>query len=99
MSSVTAQHYASEVKHPLADSRSAPSLEVRHPVAGDLKFTLTFGLTTPMEEIQDRVIELVLGFTNGNRKLAGQLLGINPRTIRRRLGKKSGTASALIASA
>ena len=43
-------------------------------------FTLTFTLGTPMREIQDAVI--------GNRLRAAQLLDLNPRTIRRRLGKK-----------
>ena len=51
-------------------------------------FTLTFTLGTPMHEIQDAVIRTVLQYGRGNRLRAAQLLDINPRTIRRRLGKK-----------
>ena len=51
-------------------------------------FTLTFTLGTPMREIQDAVIRTVLQYGRGNRLRAAQLLDINPRTIRRRLGKK-----------
>ena len=51
-------------------------------------FTLTFTLGTQMREIQDAVIRTVLQYGRGNRLRAAQLLDINPRTIRRRLGKK-----------
>ena len=51
-------------------------------------FTLTFTLGTPMREIQDAVIRTVLQYGRGNRLRTAQLLGLNPRTIRRRLGKK-----------
>ena len=41
-----------------------------------------------MREIQDAVIRTALQYGRGNRLRAAQLLDINPRTIRRRLGKK-----------
>jgi len=51
-------------------------------------FTLTFTLGTRMRELHDTIIRTVLQYTRGNRLRAAQLLQINPRTIRRRLGKK-----------
>jgi transcriptional regulator with GAF, ATPase, and Fis domain len=56
-------------------------------------FTLTFSLGTPMKEIHDTVIRTVLQYTRSNRLRAAQLLQINPRTIRRRLGKKEAAAA------
>jgi DNA-binding NtrC family response regulator len=57
-------------------------------------FTLTFSLGTPMRDIHDTVIRTVLQYTRGNRLRAAQLLQINPRTIRRRLGKKESASAA-----
>jgi len=57
-------------------------------------FTLTFSIGTTMREIHDTVIRTVLQYTRSNRLRAAQLLRINPRTIRRRLGKKDGAAAA-----
>ena len=56
-------------------------------------FTLTFAIGTSMREIHDAVIRTVLQYTRSNRLRAAQLLQINPRTIRRRLGKKDGAGS------
>ena len=56
-------------------------------------FTLTFSVGTSMREIHDAVIRTVLQYTRSNRLRAAQLLQINPRTIRRRLGKKDGADS------
>lgn len=61
-------------------------------------FTLTFTLGTPMREISDTVIRTVLQYTRSNRLRAAQLLEINPRTIRRRIGKKEGGATATLAA-
>lgn len=58
--------------------------EKEHP-----SFTLVFTPDTPMRRIHDKVIETLLRFTHGNRSQAAQLLKINPRTIRRHLGRKS----------
>jgi len=56
-------------------------------------FNLTFALGTPMKELHDAIIRTILQYTRGNRLRAAQLLQINPRTIRRRLGKKEGLDS------
>ena len=56
-------------------------------------FTLTFTLGTPMRELHDTIIRAVLQYTRSNRLRAAQLLQINPRTIRRRLGKKEAAGS------
>ncbi len=64
------------------------------PVEMQPTFTLTFSLGTPMRDIHDTVIRTVLQYTRGNRLRAAQMLQINPRTIRRRLGKKESASTA-----
>lgn len=61
-------------------------------------FTLTFSVGTTMREIHDTVIRTVLQYTRSNRLRAAQLLQINPRTIRRRLGKKDGVSATIRAA-
>ncbi len=61
-------------------------------------FTLTFSVGTSMREIHDTVIKTILQYTRHNRLRAAQLLQINPRTIRRRLGKKEAAAAAVRAA-
>lgn len=61
-------------------------------------FTLTFTLGSAMREITDAVIRTVLQYSRGNRLRAAQLLQINPRTIRRRLGKKEAAGSTSMAA-
>jgi len=61
-------------------------------------FTLTFSVGTSMREIHDAVIKTVLQYTRSNRLRAAQMLQINPRTIRRRLGKKESVNSAIQAA-
>ncbi len=51
-------------------------------------FSLTFAVGTTMRQFQDEIICKVLAYSGGNRLRAAQLLGINPRTIRRHLGRK-----------
>jgi len=51
-----------------------------------------------MRDLHDTIIRTVLQHTRGNRLRAAQLLHINPRTIRRRLGKKE-AAGAVIRAA
>jgi DNA-binding NtrC family response regulator len=63
------------------------------PVEMQPTFTLTFTLGTRMRELHDTIIRTVLQYTRGNRLRAAQLLQINPRTIRRRLGKKEAADS------
>lgn len=56
-------------------------------------FTIAFTLGTRMKDLHDTIIRTVLQHTRGNRLRAAQLLRINPRTIRRRLGKKESIGS------
>jgi DNA-binding NtrC family response regulator len=63
------------------------------PVEMQPTFTLTFTLGTRMRDLHDTIICTVLQHTRGNRLRAAQLLHINPRTIRRRLGKKEAAGS------
>jgi DNA-binding NtrC family response regulator len=63
------------------------------PVEMQPTFTLAFTLGTRMRELHDTIIRTVLQYTRGNRLRAAQLLHINPRTIRRRLGKKEAADS------
>jgi DNA-binding NtrC family response regulator len=63
------------------------------PVEMPPTFTLTFTLGTRMRDLHDTIIRTVLQHTRGNRLRAAQLLQINPRTIRRRLGKKEAAGS------
>jgi len=58
------------------------------PVDVQPTFTIAFTLGTRMKDLHDTIIRTVLQQTRGNRLRAAQLLHINPRTIRRRLGKK-----------
>ncbi len=47
--------------------------------------TLTFGVGTPLEEIERRMIAETLKFTGGDKRLAADLLGVATRTIYRKL--------------
>lgn len=47
--------------------------------------SITFPVGTPLTEIEDRTIQALLNYTNGDRTAAANLLGINPRTITRHL--------------
>lgn len=59
-------------------------------------FSVAFTPGTAMKDIHDSVIQTILRFTHGNRTRAAELLQINPRTIRRHLGRKeSNHATAL----
>lgn len=84
------------------DSTSSPrpvaTIKAEAPAEMQPTFTLTFSLGTSMKEISDAVIRTVLQYARGNRLRAAQMLAINPRTIRRRLGKKeSGGTTSLAA--
>jgi len=48
---------------------------------------LTFGIGTPLEEVEHRLIRETLAYTSGDKSLAAQLLGISTRTIYRKLGE------------
>jgi DNA-binding NtrC family response regulator len=83
-----------EAKEFATNPKPTPSVKEATPVEMQPTFTLTFSLGTAMREIHDTVIRTVLQYTRGNRLRAAQMLQINPRTIRRRLGKKEAGASA-----
>jgi DNA-binding NtrC family response regulator len=72
---------------PVAVAKEATAVEMQP------TFTLTFTLGTRMRDLHDTIIRSVLQHTRGNRLRAAQLLHINPRTIRRRLGKKEAVGS------
>jgi len=93
MKPIPATRPASDVRDFGAGLKSAAVIKEVTPVEMQPTFTLTFSLGTSMREIHDTVIRTVLQYTRGNRLRAAQLLQINPRTIRRRLGKKEGAAS------
>ncbi len=82
------------VKDPLVTPK--PVQITRETVSTDSQptFNLTFAIGTPMKELHDAIIRTTLQYTRGNRLRAAQLLQINPRTIRRRLGKKEGATPA-----
>jgi DNA-binding NtrC family response regulator len=83
-----------DVKDFVAGPRPITPLKDVTPVEMQPTFTLTFSIGTSMREIHDTVIRTVLQYTRSNRLRAAQLLQINPRTIRRRLGKKESASSA-----
>ena len=77
---------------PIATIKAETSAEIQP------TFTLTFSLGTSMKEISDATIRTVLQYARGNRLRAAQLLAINPRTIRRRLGKKESVSTTILAA-
>lgn len=83
-----------------APSNPKPVATIRADTPGEVQatFTLTFTLGTPMREITDAVIRTALQYSRGNRLRAAQLLQINPRTIRRCLGKKEAAGSTYLAA-
>jgi DNA-binding NtrC family response regulator len=83
-----------DVKDFGAGPRPVTPLKEVTPLEMQPTFTLTFSIGTSMREIHDSVIRTVLQYTRSNRLRAAQLLQINPRTIRRRLGKKESASSA-----
>jgi DNA-binding NtrC family response regulator len=72
----------------LAPSPKPVAVAEATPVEVQPTFTLAFTLGTRMRDLHDTIIRTILEHTRGNRLRAAQLLHINPRTIRRRLGKK-----------
>jgi len=80
------------VPRPVGTVKAEASAEVQP------TFTLTFTLGTPMREISNTVLRTVLQYSRGNRLRAARLLRLNPRTIRRRLGKKESASTASLAA-
>jgi DNA-binding NtrC family response regulator len=83
-----------DVKEFVAGPRPVTPFKEVTPMEMQPTFSLTFSIGTTMREIHDTVIRTVLQYTRNNRLRAAQVLQINPRTIRRRLGKKDGAATA-----
>ncbi|MBZ5546181.1 MAG: hypothetical protein LAO07_21355 [Acidobacteriia bacterium] len=78
--------------------RPVATIKAETPAEMQPTFTLTFTLGSPMREISDTILRTVLQYSRGNRLRAAQLLQINPRTIRRRLGKKEALSSTPLAA-
>ena len=87
-----------EVKDFVAGPRPVTAIKEIAPMEMQPTFTLTFSVGTSMREVHDAVIRTMLQYTRSNRLRAAQLLQINPRTIRRRLGKKDSAAAAMRAA-
>jgi DNA-binding NtrC family response regulator len=86
------------VKEITSTSRAVAAAGDAVPVEVQPTFTIAFTLGTRMKDLHDTIIRTVLQQTRGNRLRAAQLLHINPRTIRRRLGKKEMIGSVIRAA-
>ena len=86
------------VKEVIAASKAVPVAGEAVPAEVQPTFTIAFTLGTRMKDLHDTIIRTVLQQTRGNRLRAAQLLHINPRTIRRRLGKKENVGSVIRAA-
>ena len=93
MKPFTAVRGPADVKEFVTGPRPVTPFKEVTPMEMQPTFTLTFSIGTTMREIHDTVIRTVLQYTRSNRLRAAQLLQINPRTIRRRLGKKDGAGA------
>ena len=82
-----------DVKEMVAGPRPVTAFKEITPMEMQPTFTLTFSIGTTMREVHDSVIRTILQYTRNNRLRAAQMLQINPRTIRRRLGKKDGAGA------
>jgi DNA-binding NtrC family response regulator len=82
-----------DIKDIVGGPRAVLPIKELTPMEMQPTFTLTFSIGTSMREVHDAVIKTILQYTRSNRLRAAQLLQINPRTIRRRLGKKEGVAT------
>ena len=87
-----------EAHEPIFTPRPVATIKADSSADAQPTFTLTFTLGSPMKEISDTIIRTVLQYARGNRLRAAQILRINPRTIRRRLGKKESLASSSLAA-
>ena len=55
--------------------------------------TITFGVGTPLDEVERRLIRETLRHAKGDKSVAAQLLGISTRTIYRKLGEDESPAA------
>jgi DNA-binding NtrC family response regulator len=98
MRTFTGPRSLAEGREASANPQPVGTIKAETPAEMQPTFTLTFTLGTPMREISDTVIRTVLQYARGNRLRAAQLLQINPRTIRRRLGKKEAAGATPLAA-
>lgn len=98
MKSYTASRSPIESREIASIPRPVATIKGESPTEMQPTFTLTFTLGTPMREISNTVLRTVLQYSRGNRLRAAQLLRLNPRTIRRRLGKKESASTASLAA-
>ena len=98
MKPYTTLHGSTDTKDMVAGPRAVVPLKEVTPMEVQPTFTLTFSVGTSMREIHDTVIRTILQHTRSNRLRAAQMLQINPRTIRRRLGKKEAVTSVVRAA-
>ena len=56
---------------------------------GELRYSLTFKIGTPLRELERRVIDITLQQARGDKNLAARLLGVATRTIYRHLERES----------
>ncbi len=68
----------------------APGQPVAPGAAPDGVFTIRIG--TPLAEIEQRVLEETLRFAKGNRTVTAKLLGVDPKTVFRKLRQVEGAA-------
>jgi DNA-binding NtrC family response regulator len=68
----------------------APGQQVAPGAAPDGVFTIRIG--TPLAEIEQRVLEETLRFAKGNRTVTAKLLGVDPKTVFRKLKQVEGGA-------
>ena len=68
----------------------APGQPVLPGAAPDGVFTIRIG--TPLAEIEQRVLEETLRFAKGNRTVTAKLLGVDPKTVFRKLKQAEGGA-------
>ena len=61
---------------------------------GSSDSTITFGVGTPLDEVERRLIRETLRHAKGDKSVAAQLLGISTRTIYRKLGEDEAPAGA-----
>ena len=98
MRTIAGTRSQNEAREFLSNPKPVATIKADTPAEMQPTFTLTFTLGCAMREISDTVIRTILQYARGNRLRAAQLLQINPRTIRRLLGKKDSVSSTSLAA-
>ncbi len=71
------------VRGPAAEGAGAPDLPAGAQAAGEGVFKIRVG--TPLAEVAQRLLEETLRLTKGNKTLTARILGIDPKTVFRKL--------------